>query len=503
MPVNPFRVSLFAFLLSALVALPILAGGATSASAYVLHPQAIVNGVCCSSGVVSAMWLLDQTGTQDTPSKYVAFTTPGHGYTGYRRYYLPSTILRYNVSSLQVKVNYKGPAAVAQLWSWYAWNWDTAAWTWIGNNAAAVANTWTVMKFSVLSPRAYINATTKEIRIRVVSSNDTGNAKLDYEAILLSYTNTPVPSPTLGPSPNLTVCSLFPRDNVWNTPVTSLPVHPRSSAWISSIGAASPTFHMDFGSGYWDGGPIGIPYNVIDGTKVSKYTIQFTYADESDPGPYPLPMNPAREWGTDHHILVVDTSDCYLYELYAASYSNGKWVAGSGAIWNLNADALRPAGWTSADAAGLPILPGLVRYQEVAAALMQANPAQQMIHHALRFTANTTNSYIWPARHLTAGSAGVLTNVPPMGARFRLKAAYDVSGFSPQLQVLLRTMKTYGIILADNGTSWMVSGSPDQRWNNDTLHGLDVLKGSDFVAVDESCLMVAGNSGQADLSRCP
>jgi hypothetical protein len=260
---------------------------------------------------------------------------------------------------------------------------------------------------------------------------------------------------------------------------------------------------MDFGSGTWDGGPIGIPYNVVDGSQVTKYTFKFTYADESDPGPYPLPVNPAREWGSDHHILVVDTNACDLYELYAASYSSGQWHAGSGAIWDLGSNALRPDTWTSADAAGLPILAGLVRYQEMANALAQPNAADQIIPHALRFTADATDSYIWPARHLTSGSRGVLTNTPPMGARFRLKATYNIAGFAPQLQVLLRTMKTYGIILADNGSSWMVSGSPDQRWNNDVLHGMDVLTGRDFEAVDESCMKVSDNSGQADVSKCP
>ncbi len=260
---------------------------------------------------------------------------------------------------------------------------------------------------------------------------------------------------------------------------------------------------MDFGSGTWDGGPIGIPYNVVDGSQVAKYNFQFDYADESDPGPYPLPANPTREWGSDHHILVVDTNTCKLYEVYDASYSAGKWHAGSGAIWDLASDALRPAGWTSADAAGLPILAGLVRYQEIAQALAQPAPADQIIHHALRFTASSTNSYIWPARHLTSGAPGVITNTPPMGARFRLKAGYNIAGFTPAMQVLLRTMKTYGIILADNGSPWMVSGSPDQRWNNDMLHDLDVLTGNNFEAVDESCLKVNNNSGQADPSRCP
>ena len=500
---NPYRISLLVLIVCMLAGLPALSSAAATGAAYVLHPRSIVNQLCCSIGAPSAMQVLDQTGRQDTSGKYVTFTTPGHIYKGYRVYFVPSTILRSSVSALRVKVNYKGSAASAQAWSWYAWNWITSAWTKIGANTTATANTWTTLSFAVSSPRSYIKAGTGEIRVLLASGNASGNAKIDYEAVLLTYINTPTPTPTLGQSPDIVGCTVYPSNNVWNTPIDTLPVHARSSAWISSIGAASPSFHMDFGSGTWDGGPIGIPYNVVNAAQVGKYAFQFYYPDESDPGPYPLPVNPAREWGSDHHILVVDTGACKLYEVYDASYSGGRWHAGSGAIWALGSNALRHDGWTSADAAGLPILAGLVRYQEIAHALAQSNPADRLIPHALRFTADATNSYIWPARHLTSGSPGALTNTPPMGARFRLKAGYNIAGFPPALQVLLRTMKTYGIILADNGSSWMISGSPDQRWDNDMLHGLDVLTGNDFQAVDESCLQVSGASGQADLSRCP
>jgi hypothetical protein len=283
-------------------------------------------------------------------------------------------------------------------------------------------------------------------------------------------------------------CLIFPANNIWNTPINTLPVHARSSQWINSIGAGSG-FHMDFGSGEWEGGPIGIPYNEVTSPGVTKYTVDFFESgDESDPGPYPIPNNPLREWGSDHHILTVDTFDCKLYELYAASFSGGGWHAGSGAIWSLNSNALRPVGWTSADAAGLPILAGLVRYDEIEAGV---------IRHAIRFTASDTDSYIWPARHLTSGSPGVLTSTPPMGARFRLKATYNISGFAPEMQVILQAMKTYGIILADNGSDWYVSGAPDERWDNDMLHTLDVLTGANFEAVDESSLIVDPNSGEA------
>lgn len=279
-------------------------------------------------------------------------------------------------------------------------------------------------------------------------------------------------------------CPMFPTNNYWNTPIDSLPTHPLSDAWTQSIGSAE-SFHMDFGSGEWDGGPIGIPFNFVTGSTVPKYGSEFYYPDESDAGPYPIPDNPQREWGSDHHILVVDADTCILYEIYDASFENGQWNGGSGAIWDLNSNALRPETWTSADAAGLPILPGLVRYDEIVAG---------EINHALRFTAEETAGYIWPARHLTSDAQD---GIPPMGARFRLKAEYDITGFPPEMQIVLQAMKTYGIVLADNGSNWYVSGAPDERWDNDMLHLLDVLTGNDFEAVDTSALMVDVNSGEA------
>jgi hypothetical protein len=298
-------------------------------------------------------------------------------------------------------------------------------------------------------------------------------------------------SPTSQPAPEFTSngpavskCPLFPADNIWNARVDGLPVHPLSDAWINSIGR-DEAFHMDFGSGTWDGGPIGIPFNVLSGSTVNKYAFDFYYPDESDPGPYPMPENPEREWGSDHHILIVDTDTCTLYEIYDASYEGNFWSGGSGAIWDLNSNALRPERWTSADAAGLPILPGLARYDEILAG---------EINHALRFTAEEAAGYIWPARHQTSEPAD---GIPPMGARFRLKADYDISGFHPEIQVLLQAFKSYGIILADNGANWYVNGAPDERWDNDMLHLLDVLTGDDFEAVDTSVLIVNVDSGEA------
>ncbi len=287
--------------------------------------------------------------------------------------------------------------------------------------------------------------------------------------------------------PTIAGCPIFPMDNIWNTPIDDMPVHPRSAQWVTSLGG-STNFHMDFSSGTYQGGPIGFPYNVVSGSAVPNYYPVFLYDEESEPGPYPIPLNPLREYADDHHLIVLNTDNCNLYEIHDSSFNGSNWSGDSGAIWDLNSNALRPAGWTSANAAGLPILPGLVRYDEI---------LDGVINHALRFTANDTNSYIWPARHLSGGQPGVLTNIPPMGARFRLKASYDISGFPAQMQVILQAMKTYGIILSDEGVSWTVSGTPDPRWDRPTIHTLDVLTGNDFEAVDESSLIVNINSGQA------
>ena len=288
-------------------------------------------------------------------------------------------------------------------------------------------------------------------------------------------------------------CSLLPPDNIWNARIDSLPVHPLSDDYIDAIGR-EVTFHPDFGSGIWppeDGGPIGIPYVVVPADQPG-VPIDFYYPDESDPGLYPIPPDPPIEGGPasdgDRHILIVQEGTCLLYEVYDAHpRGDGGWDAGSGAIFNLRSNALRPAGWTSADAAGLPILPGLVRYDEVAAGA---------ITHALRFTAaETQRAFVWPARHFASDLDD--ERFPPMGQRFRLRADYDLSGFDPAIQVILRAMQRYGIILADNGSPWYVSGAPDERWDNDVLHQLDRLIGADFEAVDTSELMIAADSGQA------
>ena len=288
-------------------------------------------------------------------------------------------------------------------------------------------------------------------------------------------------------SADLGKCALFPADSVFNTPIDTLPVDANSDAYINSIGT-NTGLHPDFGAGELDDQPIGIPYNLASkGQALS--SVKFLYADESDAGPYPIPSNPKIEGGSDRHILILQRKKCLLYELYAARKTKrGKWKAGSGAIWDLKSNALRPDTWTSADAAGLPILPLLARYDEVAVG---------EIKHALRFTAvQTRGAYIWPARH--EASANADPNVPPLGQRFRLKADFDISGFSPQTQVILAALKKYGMFLADNGSDWFISGAPNEGWDNDTLNQeLGQVKGSDFEAVDESGLMVDPDSGQA------
>ncbi len=285
---------------------------------------------------------------------------------------------------------------------------------------------------------------------------------------------------------------MFPADNVWNRRIDGLPVDASSQTYVNSI-SSTAGLHPDFGSGLWDGGPIGIPFTTVPGAQPFVPILFTLYGDESDPGPYPIPPTAPVEGGSpstgDRHVLVVDRGNCTLYELYSAfPQLDGSWQAGSGAVFNLSSDALRPATWTSADAAGLPILPGLVRYDEVASGA---------IAHALRFTVpRTRKAFIWPARHYASSSTD--PTLPPMGQRFRLKASFDISKFSPTNQVILTALKTHGMFVADNGSAWFLSGVPDERWDNDDLHTLQTgMHGADFEAVDESSLMVNANSGQA------
>jgi hypothetical protein len=280
------------------------------------------------------------------------------------------------------------------------------------------------------------------------------------------------------PTPTLGGCSVFPATNAWNQRVDTLPVAADSSAIVASIGVDQGV-HADFGSGLWAGSRIGIPYVVVHGKTTPKSRVKFEYADESDKGPYPIPANVPIEGGGDHHALIVDRDSCKLYELFALQKSGGKWTAGSGAIWNLRTNALRPATWTSADAAGLPILPGLARWD--------GDASSGHIDHALRFTVQRTrNTFVYPARHQASSSSD--PSLPPMGLRVRLKASVNISKLPPQARIVAQAMKTYGMIVADNGSNWYVSGAPSPHWSNDQLHALGALHGSDFEVVDTSKL---------------
>lgn len=298
----------------------------------------------------------------------------------------------------------------------------------------------------------------------------------------------PPGAPAISPGAELGACPVFPADSFWQADVSALSTHASSTAWVAAVGAASHV-HADFGSGQWNGGPIGIPFIEV-GAGQPAVPISFDYADESDPGPYPIPSDAPIEGGPtssgDRHVIVVDRSTCHLYETWDSHSMSTGWHAGSGATWDLRSNALRPAGWTSADAAGLAIFPGLVRYDEVAAG---------RIDHPIRFTApRTQRSFIWPARHQAGSSTD--PSLPPMGAWFRLRSDYDTSRLGPQARVVAEAMKIHGLILADNGSSWYLSGAPDPRWDNADLHTLDPIAGSDFVAVDTSAMSVGADSGQ-------
>jgi hypothetical protein len=291
-------------------------------------------------------------------------------------------------------------------------------------------------------------------------------------------------APDLGVGASLHGKRVFPADNAWNRDISKMPVDPHSDVLVASIGADKP-LHPDFGTVY-NGNPNGIPYLVISGDQAKKrFPITFQYADESDPGPYPIPLEAPIEGGPksdgDRHVLVLDREHWMLYELWSSTPQGSGWKAGSGAIFDLNSNKERPLDWTSADAAGLPVFPGLVRYDEAVEA--------KEIAHALRFTCvHSRHAFVAPARHF----ASSLTDekYPPMGIRVRLKASVDITGFPPTAQVILRALKRYGMILADNGSDWFVSGAPDPRWNDDELNSLKRLKGHDFEVVQMGAMVL-------------
>ena len=311
---------------------------------------------------------------------------------------------------------------------------------------------------------------------------------LSFSALTAAMCNPAAAAPVIGG------CPVFPVNNIWNVPVDTLPVHASSTTFVNTIGA-NAGLHLDFGSGLYQGRPIGIPFVTVAGTQ-PKVPITFDVADESDLGPYPIPTDVPVEGGAafasgDRHILIIDRGDCKLYEAGVAyQVSPNVWTGYSGAVWNLNSHALRPETWTSADAAGLPILPGLIRYDEVAAG---------EIAHAVRFTVQQTRrAYVWPARHYASSLTG--TQYPPMGMRFRLKASFSETRTPPlsaHAITIVRALKKYGMMLADNGGNWYISGETNDQWDNAVLHQLDVIRGSDFEAADTSSLMVNVNSGKA------
>ena len=277
-------------------------------------------------------------------------------------------------------------------------------------------------------------------------------------------------------------CPVFPADNHWNLRVDRLPVHPNSGAIVRSIGAGD-NMHADFGSGRYEGAPIGIPYTSVPRGQ-PRVPVTFDYASESDRGRYPIPPRVPIEGGRgsdgDRHVIVVDRARCRLHELFDAHPIDGgaRWHAGSGAIFDLRSNRLRRRGYTSADAAGLPILPGLARYPEV---------RRGRITHALRFTASRTRrAFVYPARHFASSLTD--PDLPAMGQRLRLRRAFDISRFPRQSRIVLRALKRYGMILADNGSSWYVSGAPHRGWDNDDLHSLHDVPGSAFEVVDSSRL---------------
>jgi hypothetical protein len=281
-------------------------------------------------------------------------------------------------------------------------------------------------------------------------------------------------SPHLLAAPN---CSIFPPDNPWNEPVDTLPVASNSTAIIQSIGADTG-LHAAFGAGIWDGSPSGIPFNVVSSKQARQRILSFEYSAGSDHIPYPIPARPKIEGGTDRHVLILDKDSCTLYELAGMARSGSGWTAWAGATWSLRSNNVRPRTWTSADAAGLPILPGLARWDDIATG---------GIHHALRFTVERTRrAFVYPARHFA--SAHTDPSLPPMGLRVRLKASFDDSSFPPQARAVLEALKTYGMIVADNGGNWYITGEPSEHWSNGDLDTLSEVHGSDFEVVDTSSL---------------
>jgi IPT/TIG domain len=294
-----------------------------------------------------------------------------------------------------------------------------------------------------------------------------------------------------GQGPTIGSCPILPADNIWNTPVDKLPASPNTASYINSMGSTLP-LRPDFGSGMYNGAPFGMPFVKVKSTQ-TKYPATFVYQEESDPGPYAVPLDVSLEGGADQHAIALDMDNCILYEIFAAIPQTNSWYGGGGAIFDLKSNALRPYGWTSADAAGLPIMPGLLRYDEIVAG---------EVRHALRVSAlYTQRAFVWPARHWASYYDD--PQHPPLGTRLRLRAGFDVSRYPREIQIIMNGLKKYGMMIADNGASWFFGGEPDPRWDNDMLRLLLDVKGSDFEVVDVSSLMIDPNSGQAKQEGSP
>ena len=311
-------------------------------------------------------------------------------------------------------------------------------------------------------------------------------------ASAMPHRNVPFGStPAAGTAARLpgTSCTAFPADNIWHADISAAPVNPMSAQWLSNMQASTRKLHPDFGPSGDPNNPYGIPITVVTAAH-AVVPVAFDYASESDQVKYPLGSDTKIEGGAnsggDMHALIVNATTCELYETWdTRQLSNGTWAAGSGAVWNLASDALRPAGWTSADAAGLPIMPGLLRYDEV----LSGN-----VDHAIRFTTNiTSTAYVWPARH-EAGSTSS-SAYPPMGAWFRLRANYPTAGLLPATVTIIRAMQHHGLILADNGSPWFFQGTADDNWPNTVLDQLKQIPASSFQAIDVSYLQQSANSG--------
>lgn len=376
------------------------------------------------------------------------------------------------------------------------WTGGTQAFTATVSGTANPAVTWSVLEATggTISASGLYTApaTAGTFHVKATSVADTAKSAQAPVTVSVQPPAGACNGAALGVGASLQGFTPFPTDNAWNRDVSADPVDPNSAAIIAFIGA-NTGLHPDFGAGPYNGGPIGIPYSVVSSSTQAKVPVTFTaYGSESDPGPMPIPATAPVEGGSgstgDRHVLVMDRDTCVLYELYGAfPQGDGSWTADAASVWDLKSNALRPYGWTSADAAGLPLFPGLARYDEVAAGA---------ISHALRFTVPTSRrAYVLPATHWA--SSNTSTSAPPMGLRVRLKAGVDISGYPTQARVVLAALQRYGMILADNGSAWYISGAPDDRWDNTQLATLSRIKGSDLEVVQMGTVYTADPAGAA------